>query len=191
MDEINKELEISIHGKIKCPLAISWIVLFVQTFLIYSIIYTDFYISYWESIFNLFLTLSLQLIAILLSISNNLNSKKVYKLLKFSFILSMINVGIVILSIVVILCAFNYKIRGFLSTSPILESLYTIHKNIIGGSMIFIRVMEILPFLIFLCYRNLIFQKNNPKNEKFLSSNPQGITANEENKDLMNENSVK
>ena len=52
----------------------------------------------------------------------------------------MVNFGLVILSIVVILCAFNYKIRGFLSTSPVIESLYTIQKNIIGGGMIFIRI---------------------------------------------------
>ena len=180
MDE-NKENEISIHGKIKCPLAISWIVLFLQTYLIFFIFQSGFYISYWESIFNLILTLSLQLIAVFLSISNNLNSKKIYTLLKLSYILSMVNIGLAILSIVVILCAFNNKIRGFLSTSPVIESLYTIDKNTIGGGMIFIRVMEILPFLIFLCYRNLIFQKNNPNNEKLLSSNRQGITANENN----------
>ena len=84
MDE-NKENEISIHGNIKCPLAISWIVLFLQTFLIFFIFQSGLYISYGESIFNLILTLSLQLIAVLLSISNNLNSKKIYTLLKLSF----------------------------------------------------------------------------------------------------------
>ena len=175
MDELIKELNISIHGKIKCPLAISWIVLFLQTFLIMYIFQNGFYISYWESIFNLFLTLSLQIIAVLLSLSNNLNSKIIYKFLKVSFILSMVNIGLVILSFVVILCAFNYKIRGFLSTSPILESLYTIHKNIIGGSMIFIRVMEILPFLIFLCYINPILKKNKGTINEQLEK-PQGIT---------------
>ena len=181
MDEFIKELNISIHGKIKCPLAISWIVLFLQTYLIMFIFQNGFYISYWESIFNLFLTLSLQTIAVLLSISNNLNSKIIYKFLKVSFILSIINFGIVILSIVVILCAFNYKIRGFLSTSPFIETLYTPDKIVIGATMIFVRVMEILPFLIFLCYRNLIFQNYNPNNEKLVSSKQQGITANEEN----------
>ena len=181
MDELIKELNISIHGKIKCPLAISWIVLFLQTFLIMYIFQNGFYVSYWESIFNLFLTLSLQIIAVLLSLSNNLNSKIVYKFLKVSFILSMVNIGLVILSFVVILCAFNYKIRGFLSTSPLIESMYTPDKIVIGGIMIFVRVMEILPFLIFLCYRNLIFQNNNVDNEKLLSSKEQGITANEEN----------
>ena len=181
MDELIKELNISIHGKIKCPLAISWIVLFLQTFLIMYIFQNGFYVSYWESIFNLFLTLSLQIIAVLLSLSNNLNSKIVYKFLKVSFILSMVNIGLVILSFVVILCAFNYKIRGFLSTSPLIESMYTPDKIVIGGIMIFVRVMEILPFLIFLCYRNLNFQNNNVDNEKLLSSKEQGITANEEN----------
>ena len=181
MDEIIKELEISIHGKIKCPLAISWIVLFLQIYLIRYIYLNGFYISYWESIFNLILTLSLQIIAVFLSISNNLNSKIIYTFLKSSFILSMVNIGVVILSIVVILCALNYKIRGFLSTSPLIESMYFRDKLILGAVIISVRVMEILPFLIFLCYRNLIYQNNNPNNEKLVFSKEQGITSNEEN----------
>ena len=179
MDQLNKQTEISIHGKIKCPLAISWIALFLQTMLIYLIMIIGLYISYWESIFNLLLTFNLQLIAILLSISNNLNSKKIFTLLKFSFILSMINIGLVILSIIVILCAFNYKIRGFLSTNPLIESWYGIQKNIAGGFIFFIRALEILPFLIFLCYKNLLYQQNDIDNQGSLIPKKRGITDDE------------
>ena len=179
MDQLNKQTEFSIHGKIKCPIAISWIALFLQTMLILFIIIYGLYISYWESIFNLLLTFNLQLIAILLSISNNLNSKKIFTLLKFSFILSMINIGLVILSIIVILCAFNYKIRGFLSTNPLIESWYGIQKNIAGGFIFFIRALEILPFLIFLCYKNLLYQQNDIDNQGSLIPKKRGITDDE------------
>ena len=149
-----------IHGNIKCLLAICWITLFAQISLLSTFIIRN-YISYLEFIFDIILTLSLNLIAVLLSIANNLNSKKIFTFFKFSFILSIVNFGVSILSIIVVLCAFNNKLRGFLKTSPYVEAFYDIEKYLIGGSIITTRLIEFLPFLIFLCYRKPIL--NRPK----------------------------
>ena len=147
-----------IHGNIKCLLAISWIALFLQTSHLLFILLNGLYISYLEIIFNVLLTITLHVIAVLLSISNNLVSEKSYKFLKVSFILSIVNVGISLLSIGTVLCAFNYKLRGFLKTSPYIEALYSLQKFLIGISIFFVRGMELLPSLIFLCYKKLIFR---------------------------------
>ena len=167
MDDL-KDLGISIHGKIKCPLAISWIALLLQTFLLMFYISGGDYISVWECIFNILLALSLQIIAVLLSISNNINSEKIYKFLKLSFILSAVNIALAIISYVFLLCSFNYKMRGFLGTTPIGEALLTAEKVLVGFVAFIVRLVEALPFLIFLCYRNIFFQKNEEIGEEGL-----------------------
>ena len=159
-----------IHGNIKCLLAICWIALFIQNLLLYFTVY----ISYLEFIFNILLTLSLNLIAVLLSIANNLNSKKIYTFFKMSFILSIVNFGVSILSILVVLFAFNNKLRGILKTSPTTEALYDLQKYIYGGIILFTRFMEFLPFLIFLCYIKPILKKHKGTINERLK--PQGIT---------------
>ena len=159
-----------IHGNIKCLLAISWIALFIQIYLLAQTLY----ISYLEFAFNILLTLSLNLIAILLSIANNLNSKKIYTLFKMSFILSIVNFGVSILSILVVLFALNNKLRGILKTSPYVEALYDIQKYFCGGVILFTRFMEFLPFFIFLCYIKPILNKYKGKINERLK--PQGIT---------------
>ena len=159
-----------IHGNIKCLLAICWIALFIQNLLLYFTVY----ISYLEFIFNILLTLSLNLIAVLLSIANNLNSKKIYTLFKMSFILSIVNFGVSILSILVVLFAFNNKLRGILQTSPHAEALYDTQKYFSGGIILFTRFMEFLPFFIFLCYIKPILNKNKGTINERLE--PQGMT---------------
>ena len=164
-----------INGNIKCLLAISWIALICQTSYLFFIKNRNIYYSYLEVIFNILLSLCLILIAVLLSIANNLNSKKIYTMFKSSFILSIVNSIVSILSISVVLCAFNNKLRGFLLTSPYVEACYDVEKYLHEGITIFTRSMEFLPFLIFLCYINPILKKNKGTINERLEK-PQGIT---------------
>jgi hypothetical protein len=171
----NSNLVHPIHGNIKCLLAISWIALIFQTTYLSFTNSLNLYYSYLEVIFNILLTLSLISIAVLLSIANNLNSKKIYKMFKLSFIMSLVNFGVSILSISVILCALNNKLRGFLATSPSVEAFYSLQKYLFGGIVFFIRFMEFLPFLIFLCYIKPILNKNKGTINEHLEK-PEGIT---------------
>ncbi len=184
----NAQLIHPIHGNIKCLLAISWIALLLQIHYLYMIAFLNAYYSYLEVIFNVLLTLSLNLIAIFLSVINNLNSKKIYSLFKFSFILSIANFAISILSIAVILCVFNNKLRGLLSTSPYAEALYEPQKIFNGSIVFFIRFIELLPFLIFLCYLKPILNKDKGVINQQLKA--QGITDEKYNPLYKEENDV-
>ena len=57
--------------------------------------------------------------------------------------------------------------------------MYGFQKNIIGGAIIFIRTLEILPFLIFLCYKSLLYQQNDINNQDSLLPKKRGITDDE------------
>ena len=163
-----------LSGKIKCPLAIAWISFIIQFFYNYYI--QDLYcISYLEVIFSSFLLLSFQAIAVLLSLSNNSNNKYYELFFKISFILSLVNICINLLSITVILLAFYSKLRVVIRPTAIFEVITSKVKLITVIISAVVKVVETIPFFIFLCYKRKIFkgkgQINLPENNSSLVDN--------------------
>ena len=167
-----------IHGNIKCLLAFVWIALFNQIAYLSLVFNFNLNFSYWEIIFNVILTLSLNLIAVFLSLSNNLYTKRIYLLFKVSFILSIVCFVVSLLSGLVIYCALRNKLRGFLLTPPLTEALYDVSKIVFGSIISCIRFMELLPFLLFLCYLKPVLYRDKGSIEHNLRPQTQGITDN-------------
>ena len=130
-----------LSGKIKCPLAIAWIAFFMQ-FLYNFYLQQLYYISYLEVIFSVFLLFSFQSIAVLLSISTN--SKNYELLFKISFILSIVNIGVNLLSIIVILLAFSSKIRAIIKPTAVVEAIDSKVKLIAGIIAIGVKIISFL-----------------------------------------------
>ena len=146
-----------LSGKIKSLLVITWIA-FVGQFIYNNYIKQYFYISYLEVIFSIFLLFSFQSIAVLLSLSNNSNSENYEIFFKISFILSIVNIPINLLSIIVIMLALFSKMRDFIKPTVFLEIIDTKQKLRIGIIAAGVKVFEIIPFFIFLYFRRKLLK---------------------------------
>ena len=144
-----------LSGKIKCPLAIAWISFFMQLYYNYHL-HEFFYISYLEVIFSVFLLFSFQAIAVLLSLSNNIKNYELF--FKISFILSIVNIFVNLLSVTVILLAFLSKLRVIIQPTAFVEISSSKAKIITGIIYAVIKVIETIPFFVFLCYKRKLFK---------------------------------
>ena len=169
-----------LSGKIKCPLAIAWIAFFMQ-FLYNFYLQQLYYISYLEVIFSVFLLFSFQSIAVLLSISTN--SKNYELFFKISFILSIVNIPINLLSIIVIVLALFSKMRGIIKPTVVLEIIDSNKKIIIGSIAVGVKVAEIIPFFIFLYFKRKLFKGKGQINLPEMPEDNTSLMSNEtENK---------
>ena len=169
-----------LSGKIKCPLAIAWIAFFMQ-FLYNFYLQQLYYISYLEVIFSVFLLFSFQSIAVLLSISTN--SKNYELFFKISFILSIVNIGVNLLSIIVILLAFSSKIRAIIKPTAVVEAIDSKVKLIAGIIAVGVKIIETIPFFIFLCYKRKLFKGKGQINLPEMPEDNTSLMSNEtENK---------
>ena len=175
-----------LSGKIKCPLAIAWIAFFVH-FSYNSYLKSVFYISYLEVIFSIFLLFSLQSIALLLSLSNNSNSENYEIFFKISFILSIVNIPINLLSIIVIVLALFSKMRGIIKPTVVLEIIDSNKKIIIGSIAVGVKVAEIIPFFIFLYFKRKLFKgKGQISIPEIPERNDSLLSNDDENKNKIN-----
>ena len=168
-----------LSGKIKCPLAIAWIAFFVH-FSYNSYLKSVFYISYLEVIFSVFLLLSLQSIALLLSLSNNSNSENYEIFFKISFILSIVNIPINLLSITVIVLALFSKMRDIIKPSVALDIINFNQKMIIGCIAAGVKVFEIIPFFIILYHKKKLFKGKGQINLPELPEGNVGLLSNDD-----------
>ena len=168
-----------LSGKIKTPLVIAWVAFFAQ-FFYNSYIKNIFYISYLEVIFSVFLLLSLQSIALLLSLSNSSNSENYEIFFKISFILSIVNIPINLLSITVIVLALFSKMRDIIKPSVVLDIIDSNQKMVIGSIAAGVKVFEIIPFFIILYHKKKLFKGKGQINLPELPEGNVGLLSNDD-----------
>ena len=164
-------------GGIKAPLIISWlffIVQFAYMGIVHGIIH--FYISLIDLIFDVVLLFILEAIAVLLTLSNNNDSRALFKAALFVSIFAVI---IIILSILIISLAFfsNSTLINILQhRTPANES--RLNDKWIGIVLIVVKFFEILPLVMISIYL-----------QKIDSSPGSILSPQKKNEELFNDNS--
>ncbi len=166
-----------ITGGIKAPLIISWL-FFVVQFAYMGVVHgiCHFYISLIDLIFDVVLLFILEAIAVLLTLSNNNDSRALFKAALFVSIFAVI---IIILSILIISFAFfsNNTLINILnhqtpSKNPKLNDKW------IGIVLIVVKFIEILPLVMISIYL-----------QKIDSSPGSILSPQKKNEELFNDNS--
>jgi len=170
-----------VSGNIKCPLVIAWIAFLGQIFYIDKI-KGVYYISYLEVIFSILLLFSFQSIALLLSLSNSANCKNYELYFKIAFILSLVSIGINLLSIAVILLAFSSKLRVIIQPTVPAEISQPVQKYLLGFIAISVKFFQTLLFFIFLCYKRKLFKGKGHINMPEMPEDKAGLMDNESEK---------
>ena len=161
-----------ITGAIKAPLIICWL-FFVVQFAYMGIVHGifHFYISLIDLIFDVVLLFIMEAIAVLLTLSNNNNSKTLFKAALFVSIFAVI---IIALSILIISSAFFFNkasINIFKHETPLNNP--KLNDIWIGIVLIAVKFIEILPLIMISIYL------------KILGSSPGSIISPQEKSDVL------
>ena len=140
-----------ITGAIKAPLIISWL-FFVVQFAYMGIVHGifHFYISLIDLIFDVVLLFIMEAIAVLLTLSNNNNSRTLFKAALFVSIFAVI---LIALSILIIFFPFfsNNTLRSILNHQTPVNNP-NLNKTWIGIVLIAVKFIEISPLIMISVY---------------------------------------
>ena len=137
-----------ITGAIKAPLIICWLFFIIQ-FAYMGVVHgiLHFYINLTDLILDVVLLFTMETIAVLLTLSNNNNSRPLFKAALF---ISIITVIVIILSILIIVFGFFIKVNSISFLKP--ETTSNFNEKWKGIGLIVIRVFETLPLIIISIY---------------------------------------
>ena len=169
-----------ITGAIKTPLIISWL-FFVVQFAYMGVVHAifHFYISLMDLIFDVILLFVMETIAVLLTLSNNNDSRTLFKAALFVSIFAVI---IIILSILIISFAFfsNNTLINILGHQTPLNNP-KLNDKWLGIVLIVVKFIEILPLVIISIY----LQKLDSSPGSIISPQKKGEELFNENSDIL------
>ena len=145
-----------IRGALICPMVSCWIIFSIQ--FIYIGVFHGIlrkFLSLWDIIMDVVLLFSIEAIAVFITLSNNRNN---YTFFKISFIVSIINVFLILFYIFLVVVAFflgNNKNLSFFNDKkgnfPNLDN-EKLTLNLLFILLICIKVIELLPLVILIVY---------------------------------------
>ena len=145
-----------IRGALICPMVSCWIIFSIQ--FIYIGVFHGIlrkFLSLWDIIMDVVLLFSIEAIAVFITLSNNRNN---YTFFKISFIVSIINVFLILFYIFLVVFAFylgNNKNLSFFNDKkgnfPNLDN-EKLTLNLLFILLICIKVIELLPLVILIVY---------------------------------------
>ncbi len=135
---------IQVRGKLKCPLIICWLIFGLNLLYLLIIFLLRKYISLLFLILDIEILFNIEVVAILLTIGNRIDQ---YILFQISFILTIVNLTVILFSIFIIIFAFFDKksLSHFIIVEPwiVMDG-----KSWMGVLFIFVKFIEIIPFVL-------------------------------------------
>ena len=141
-----------IAGVLKVPMIFCWI--FFAMHFTYIGLYHGIwkrYIDIYDIIIDVFLLFSIEVIAVLLTLSNNRNN---FTLFKIAFILSIVNALFILFYIFIVV--FSFFVRGKMKKFIKAETWITKDDWWKGLILIVIKIFELLPLIIIIVYQRKI-----------------------------------